>query len=295
MIAIDSPGIYQITKQVYHEDPCPKPSLSATIAKVLYERSPAHAVLLHPRLRTEDVEVKSSRIMELGTAAHAVILENKWDSISIIDAPDFRTKEAREKRDGALFMGLTPILERESDVLHGMVDAMRRSEALPVDLDLVKLGAEQTIVWQEGDQWCRARYDFLHSTPGGEVIYDLKTTGIAANARGWGRKQIWEYAMQHGFYRRGLMNLKHTPPIFRFIVQETSPPYAVATFDLDPAGYEYADFIAFGAVVLWGQCMRAAVEVPSRDAWLPYPAGLTLMETPYYIREQLEGFIRKEG
>jgi len=36
-------GIFEYTADVYHADPCPKPSLSASIAHILCSQSPAHA------------------------------------------------------------------------------------------------------------------------------------------------------------------------------------------------------------------------------------------------------------
>ena len=43
-------GIHDIPPREYHADPCPAPSLSRSIAKLLVERSPAHAYAAHPRL-----------------------------------------------------------------------------------------------------------------------------------------------------------------------------------------------------------------------------------------------------
>ena len=59
---------------------------------------------------------------------------------------------------------------------------------------------EATLIWQEPNgAWCRARPDAL--CPG--LICDVKTTTMAATPDGWGRRQMWEYAMQAGLYRRG--------------------------------------------------------------------------------------------
>ena len=63
--------------------------------------------------------------------------------------------------------------------------------------------------------------------------------------------------MQAGFYRRGYKALKGgKPPAFRFLVQETTPPYSVAQFAFDGAGLDYADYLAEQAVWKWGSASR---------------------------------------
>ena len=88
--------------------------------------------------------------------------------------------------------------------------------------------------------------------------------------------------MQAGLYRRAYRALKGDRlPDFRFVVQEVNPPYAVAQFAFDAAELAYADLLAHHAVRQWGQCLAA-------DSWPSYPAGVNVMEAPYWIRERLE-------
>ena len=66
--------------------------------------------------------------------------------------------------------------------------------------------------------------------------------------------------MQCGFYRRGYRALKGgKPPAFRFIVQETTPPYSVGQFAFDGAGLDYADYLAEQAVWKWGGVHQGSV------------------------------------
>ena len=54
--------------------------------------------------------------MNLGTVAHAVILENTWAGVVFIDAADFRTKDAKLQRDNALRHGAdAPAGERQDN------------------------------------------------------------------------------------------------------------------------------------------------------------------------------------
>ena len=99
---------------------------------------------------------------------------------------------------------------------------------------------------------------------------------------------LWDYAMQCGFYRRGLQWLSQISgyqidlyPIFIFIVQEVTPPYCVGQFQFDEIGLEYCDLLAVQAIEKWAECVK-------RNEWPGYPAGVNRMETPYYVRERLE-------
>ena len=47
---ISEPGVYSLPDDAYHADPCPGPSLSSSVAKLMLDRSPLHAWHAHPRL-----------------------------------------------------------------------------------------------------------------------------------------------------------------------------------------------------------------------------------------------------
>ena len=275
---INKPGIYEIPATEYHSDPCPEPSLSASVARTLIDRSPLHAWMKHPKLGGQQEESQAPR-MSLGTAAHSVILQGNWTSIGFIDADSFRTKAAREERDQIIDSEGTPLLEKDRGTVESMAAAFERA-----GIDRIGMQAERTMIWQdriplESDPiWCRARVDLL----GDRLILDLKTTAVPATPERWGRTLLWDYAMQCGFYRRGYKALKGgKPPAFRFIVQETTPPYSVAQFSFDGAGLDYADYLAEQAVWKWGECIKS-------QSWPSYAAGVNVMEAPYWVRERLE-------
>ena len=275
---INTPGIYEIPPTEYHSDPCPEPSLSASVARTLIDRSPLHAWMKHPKLGGKQ-EDKPAAKMSLGSAAHSVILQGDWESIGFIDKDSFRTNEAKDQRDQIIESGGTPLLEKDRSTIEAMVAEFERA-----GIDRSGFDTERTLIWQdrippESDPiWCRARVDLL----GDRIILDLKTTGVPATPERWGRTLLWDYAMQCGFYRRGHKALKGgKPPAFRFLVQETTPPYSVAQFSFDGAGLDYADYLAEQAVWKWSECIKA-------QTWPSYAAGVNVMEAPYWVRERLE-------
>ena len=278
---IETPGIYEIPSTEYHADCCPEPSLSASVARTLIDRSPLHAWMQHPKLGGKQEELEPAR-MSLGSAAHSVILQGDWDSIGFIDADSYRTKAAKDQRDYILAAGGTPLLEKDRSTIEEMVAAF---EADRSGFEAVGFETERTLIWQDKATesaptiWCRSRVDLL----GDRLILDLKTTAVPATPERWGRTLLWDYAMQCGFYRRGYKALKGgKPPAFRFIVQETTPPYSVAQFSFDGAGLDYADYLAEQAVWKWGECIE------SQEEWPSYAAGVNVMEAPYWVRERLE-------
>jgi len=282
-----SPGIYTMAADLYHADPCPAPSLSSSGAWTLLRNSPRHALFDHPKLnaayrRTEREE------FDLGTAAHAYILEGD-ESFTIIDAADFRTKAAQEARVIARQAGKTPLLAHRWADVQRMAVAVQHQLAAHEDVP-IPLSAgqpEQTLIWQEGGIWCRARVDWLHDDY--RTIDDLKTTSASANPEVWGRR-LWAagHDLQAAFYRRGVQALFGIEARFRFVVIENTPPFALSVISLDPAAMALADHKVLRAITLWKWCL-------DNDRWPGYPTRTCYAELPPWEEAQwLERELREE-
>ena len=77
---------YSMRAAAYHADPCERPSLSSSIAKILLEKTPRHAWTAHPRLNP-DFAAKDESKFDLGTAVHELML-GKGVGYTIIKAAD---------------------------------------------------------------------------------------------------------------------------------------------------------------------------------------------------------------
>lgn len=272
---ITAPGVYDIPAEVYHADPCFEPSLSSGIAKTLLGKSPAHAKLAHPRLNP-DHQPENAERFDLGSAAHALMLGDP-QQFEVIDADDWRTKAAKEARDAAREAGRIPLLARQWDEVCAMVAAGRMQLAAHPEANEAfnpDLGAsEQTLVWEEGGIWCRARLDWKPHA--GNVFYDYKTTGGSADPAEWARTCFNVGTdIQAGFYRRGIaavLGIENAH--FRFVVQETSPPYALSVVELDPYACAIADRKADVAIRWWRWCMTTG-------HWPGFPARVAYIEMP---------------
>jgi ornithine carbamoyltransferase len=110
----------------YFADPCPEPSLSQSIAKILIEQSPLHAKMAHPRLAPppegdEETE-KYNKAQAIGNAAHSLMI-GRGKKLAVIEADSFRTKIATADRDAAIERGLEPILAKHYQIASQMVEA----------------------------------------------------------------------------------------------------------------------------------------------------------------------------
>jgi hypothetical protein len=266
------PGIYEVGAEAYHADPCETPSLSASLANVLLNQSPAHARAQHPRLNPV-YERKSDEKFDVGTVAHSLLLEG----LSVMDVhmfPDWRTGAAKEARELSRAHGRIPLLVKQADEVTAMVDAVATQIAqLDVNpLPLVAGKPEQTMVWQENGVHCRARIDWLHDDL--TAIDDVKTTSRSANPESWSRTLFGIGCdVQAAFYLRGIRALTGAAPEWRWLVVETSPPYALSVVAPGPDVLALADAKVDRALALWRGCLET-------DTWPAYPTRVCYAELP---------------
>jgi hypothetical protein len=280
---VDAPGIYQMSDLEYHADPAPVPSLSRSIAKLLIEAAPAHAYAQHPRLggAAPTGPASGDDDMDVGSAAHAMFLEGQ-DKVAVIPFDTYRTAAAKELRDDALQQGRIPLKQVKYATALNVVEEL---EELRAKTGLFTKGkAEQTVVWDEGDHWGRARVDWLPDDPAAPLL-DLKTTGSFAS--GWARS-CFQFGgdIQAAMYPRGVEFIRGEPPDgMLFVVIETTPPYGIKVFGLDPVAVAVGEAKAAAARAAWVQCMNA-------QAWPNYPLTPDwIMPPPWIVRQWEEAKI----
>ena len=275
---ISEPGVYSLPEKIYHGDPCPGPSLSSSVAKLLMARSPLHAWHSHPRLNSDYRPRPESKIIDLGSVAHRVILEQSWAGIAICGENDWRKKDAQAFKEAARADGQTPILRKQQRQVEAMAEA-----ASGISLFQSVLGQsaiEKTVVWREGEAWCRVKPDILPGDP--PYIWDFKTTGLAATPEQWGRTQLPEYLMQYGLYTRGIRQVLGWKECeMRYVVQETESPYSIAIFALADDYRAAADRLADKAIRLWAECVGSG-------RWPGYQTDYAIeMDCPAWLLAQV--------
>lgn len=272
-VRVYDPGIYEMPESDYHADPCPEPSLSSSIANVLCERTPAHARLRHPRL-TDRVEPDEAEHFDVGTAAHAILLEGV-NAVQVLDFPDWRTNASKDARDQARAEGKVPLLRKVWADVEAMALATRGQLNAHLDGRAMFTGGrpEQVLIWREGSVWCRARVDWLRPS----AIDDYKTTSKSANPDAVSRALFgngWD--IQAAFYLRGLKALTGEEATFRFAVQEIYAPYALAVVALGPDALMLAEKKVHFAIECWRDCL-------TRNVWPTYPNRTAYASLPPWI------------
>ena len=117
------PFVEDCDERTYHADPCPAPSFSASIGKVILDQSPLHAYLAHPRLGGTRREPTAA--MEFGTLVHKLIL-GEGASIVSVNADNWRTSTAKAQREEARASGKLAALASDLDSAGKIQEAFRK-------------------------------------------------------------------------------------------------------------------------------------------------------------------------
>ena len=263
------PGLHlNVPAAVYHDDPTEKPSLSSSIAHILLTQSPLHAWHAHPRLNPKYQPDHASRF-DIGTAAHAMLLEKDQSNIVTLDFDDYRKKDAKAARDAARAAGKTPILAKHYAACDAMVRAAHNAMDASELAGAFEAGdAEQTCIWEDGGALCRARFDWI--TVDQRIIIDYKTAENAAPDGFIRRMAGLGYFTQAAFYLRGARAVGLNPR-FVFMVQEIEPPYACSFVGLSNAMQEIADAQVDQALEIWRGCVTTG-------KWPGYPQRVCYAE-----------------
>lgn len=265
-----------IPSDVYHADPCAAPSLSSGVARVLIEKTPAHAYLEHVRLGGHKIDPTPDMI--LGNYVHG-LLSGDLLEFEVGNFDNYTTKSAKEWRDGTKLAGKTPILEKTADRAQLIAKALREKVATDISNNPLLLGQpEVTAIWQENDFWFRARYDRLVLDETGFAdVWDWKTTGVGVSDDALLRIIIDKgYHVQAAHYLRGLRALAprftgRTSFIFAFV--ETEEPFAVRRVVLSEGFLQIGSTLLNRAIARWQHCL-------ANNVWPDDSTGTRTIEPP---------------
>ena len=291
---ITAPGLYRMTEAAYHSDTAPVPSLSRSIAQKLILESPRHAFAAHPRLTVQDDEEdKNSRVRDIGSAAHVLLLRQPTE-IAVLEYADFKKKAAQDARTEAQERGAIPLLTKDYETAVGMFEMAKREladnehaaiRALANPVDDESVFNEVTAAWIDrcGDAWARARMDRISITADRITVIDYKTTELSAAPTEVARAIFNnKYHFQDAFYRRGIRQLfpeidRHEKKLtFLFVVQEQFKPFEITVTEVDAPGRVLGEKMVSDAFMLWRKC--------NAENWWPgYPKGTVRAEMPAYV------------
>lgn len=291
---IDKPGIYLgMATATYFGDPCPAPSLTQSVAKLLLDRSPLHAWHAHPRLNP-DYRHDDDTKFDVGNIAHKLLL-GRGKEIVRLDHDDWRTKAAKEAREAAAADGKLAALGKHYARADRMVAAAREQLELRGLAHFFRDGdGEAVVAWKEDNIWLRQMIDWL--TPDRRTFVDLKTTDLSAAPHNLGRMMVnsgWH--VQAAMAQRGLDAVDPDGAGRRryfFVVQECDSPYALNVAEISEGALTIGRKMLVSAVTQWKICM-------GRSHWPAYPMEIFRPEIPgwaesAWLEREIEDDQRRE-
>jgi hypothetical protein len=275
---IDEPGVYTMSADDYHDDPVKGGSLSSSGARRILE-CPA-------RYHWErDHRPASTDAFDFGHAAHKLVL-GAGPEVEVVDAQDWRTKSAKERRDAAYLAGKVPLLGDEWGQVIEMAQAIRRHPFAAAIFDPSRGQPEQVLVWldEETGVWRRAMVDWLPTAQSGRrmVVADYKTT-VSAHPKSLARSVAsFGYHQQAPWYLDGVAALGlDEAPAFVFVAQEKTPPYLVTVFQLDETAMHIGAQLNRRALEVYRDCTAA-------DVWPGYSTDVEVIALPRWAERQHE-------
>lgn len=279
---ITEPGRYDdVPDHIYHQDPCPEPSLSSSIGKKILEASPRHAWYAHPGLNAAWEESPYDSKKVVGQLCHKLLL-GKGAEIERVDCEAWTRKADREVRDEALVERRIPCTNPQWSRANAVVKAAR--EQLP---DFADMAAEVTLVSLDPltGLWKRARTDLLLVTDDGALIVDYKTTEASAEPRVGAPRLMgnMNYDFQQAFYESVLLELH--PELAgkiqtEFWIQEVkSEPYELTRIQLMEGDVDVARRKVTRATDTFSRCLSAGTALKD---WPGYANRVHVAAMPSY-------------
>ena len=251
MNAITRPGIYDLTNEQYHADPCPEMSLSSSGARDLLVSCPAKF------MASKQLPRENKRCFDIGSAGHLMVLEpHLFDrKICEIKLPDWRTNVAKKEREAAYAAGLIPLLSREVEEIRAMHSVIWRDSLAARAFSDGK--AEQSMFWQDKEFgiWCRLRPDYMPNNAA--RVFDYKTA--ADGSPDVFMREIYNrgYHQQAAWYLDGYEAVTgHRPREFWFVVQEKTAPFLLSFFQIDEMSLEIGRTLNRQAKGIFAWCLR---------------------------------------
>ena len=295
-LTLDQPGIFDISDEVYFADPCPEPSLSASVAKRLLDATPRHAADEHPRLRLPDLPDEDDEAepkFDVGKACHALVTGKGAEVVEIVgvkkDGSPSKSKNTaswKEQAAAARAAGQTPLSPSEAarvNLMARLLDEQLRSDPeIGRNPFAERANNELAMLWRDGPVWCRAKPDAIDYE--NRIVWDLKTTDALADPTSWTDTQIRATSidLRAAHYLHGTSRLIGPGWRYLFVVAEARRPHAISVVELPGIYLETGEDKRQRAVSWWGRCLTAG-------EWKGWPQGVNRPEpSPHHEARWLE-------
>lgn len=275
-------GRYAIGIEAYHHDPklCDGPSISASGLKQIAE-CPAK-FWAFSCLNPKRIERKDSKALDLGRAAHALVLGEPEFASHFVISPfdDFRPQKARDWRDEQT---LTILKAEDFETVRAMADAQRAS---PVVMQSFEKGdAEISLIWKDKETgiWLKSRPDWLPHDPTQRFLADYKTA-VSIEPRKLSSDAFkFGYPVQAALQMDALtavLGIKNPCGICH-VVQEKEAPYLADVRMFAPEHLDYGRMIYRKALRTFADCLASG-------KWPAYSESPQYFHTPAWVARDME-------
>jgi hypothetical protein len=260
-------GVHDLDAATYHQDPCPEPSLSSSLARLILDQSPLHAWTASPRLNPAWEPVESATF-DIGRAAHRAVLGKGADYVAypadlLAANGAASTKDAKAWAEEQRAEGRTPLKADDLERVDAM--AQKALATLPsYGIHLDPLRSELTAVAQIDDVWCRAMIDNAPTDPRAPLM-DFKTCVDASPEACRRAVENYGYDVQMAHYLDCWRAATDEHRDFLFIFQEKTDPFEIGVVRLLNSPGHSADWLedarqkAAVARHTWRDCLRSGV------------------------------------
>lgn len=272
-LVITEPGVYDdLAADDYHGDPVPGGSLSHSGARKLIA---PYCPAIYRYEQTHTPAPKNH--LEFGTAVHTLVF-GCGTRPEMVDAPNWLSKAAQEKRRAIRESGAIPMLTHELEKASEMATVLRRH---PLAAQLLAPGTgkpEQSLFWRDEPTGVmrRARLDWLPNPIPGKrmIVSDYKTAGALDDESL--SKAIHEhgYHTQADWYLDGVRALGIADDAtFLFIFQLKTPPHLVRVVGIPATAMQIAAAKNRRAIEKYADCVRSG-------RWPGFGGDLDYIELP---------------
>jgi hypothetical protein len=233
---ITEPGVWDLTMDQYHGQPCDGPSVSSSGLRTIWSESPAH-FWLESSLNPNRPEPDERPHFSLGRAAHHLLFLGRkgFDDEFVTRPPqwsDWRTKDAREWKASAVLAGKTVITDAELEHISGMARSLAAHPM--VKAGILDGAVERSLIFKDQTGvWLKSRPDCIPNSSGDYA--DLKTSASVSTDSLQRSIEDFHYPMQGalvGMASKAVLGVEMQS--FTLVFVEKAPPYCVRVVTLTP-------------------------------------------------------------
>lgn len=289
------PALYNdMPHEVYHRDPVPGGSLSASGAKTLLRECPAKFdwERKHPDMR------KQSKEFDIGQAAHSELL-GVGPGIEVFDYDDWRKGPARADKAAAYAAGKIPLLPDQYDMVTDMVQAVRDHHIAGALFEEGTGQPEQSMFWRNRggpdapDMVNRARLDWLSTrrdSQGRLIIPDYKTANSARPDKCERAVSDHGYHMSGAWYIDAVIECGLTDDaVFLWVFQEKEPPYIITVMEMHPVE------MLWPARELNDKAREVFAKCQAANHWPPYVEDIVSATLPPWEMKRMDQLVNQNA